>query len=50
VSAYLLTVKTSTQGASNASEHGKMQTEPSRAIEPLVWTKPKGMLDKKGEK
>ncbi|XP_021919553.1 piwi-like protein Siwi isoform X2 [Zootermopsis nevadensis] len=32
----------------DASEHEKMQKGPSWAVEPIVWTKPKGMVDKKG--
>lgn len=34
----------------DASEHEKMQKGPSWAVEPIVWTKPKGMVDKKGQK
>jgi hypothetical protein len=37
-----------TEHGSDVGEHRRVQKVPSRAVEPIVWTKPQGMLDKKG--
>jgi hypothetical protein len=50
VSPKVQTCDKSAEHGSDASEHGKVQKGPSRVVEPIVWTKPEGMLDKKGKK